>query len=145
MLKNVNHFWNSDFHHVVPYMEFKVRFVFFKPRPVYACSLFGFTSLLHRIAKAWQFTNLKLKLKTCYYHNDNANFELLAERAFKKCMLLQVLDVYFSSYTILSAGRWKYIYFWVCRHDLIKKFNWDVFIKLYFSDFSNWGGAFFLE
>ena len=46
----------SDFHHAIPHIKFKARFVFFKPRPINIYSLLGFTSMLHRIAPGWKMT-----------------------------------------------------------------------------------------
>ena len=44
----------SDFHHAIPHIKFKARFVFFKPRPIYTYSLLGFTLILDRNAPGWK-------------------------------------------------------------------------------------------
>ena len=78
----------SDFHHAIPHIKFKARFVFFKPRPIYTCSLLGFTPMLDRKAPGWKvmtdqnnffsnltfwsaimFTDLPLSQKQCHFWN----------------------------------------------------------------------------
>ena len=48
--KKVSQLYLSDFHHAIPHIKFKARFVFFKTRPIYKYSLLGFTPMLDRKA-----------------------------------------------------------------------------------------------